>query len=192
MTVTPLERSVVVSIAGDIVDEGGPQSLTLKDVARRAGVTQPALYRHVDSLDHVWRLLALSARTELAETMAEACIGLSGAEAVRAVCNAWRDFGRRHPGRYRSTERCPVAGDPEIEAAVQRVIDVLALSLRGYNLSEDEVVHQARLLRSALHGFVTFEIGGGHPATPPIDQTFDRLIDLLCLGVAATANHDAV
>ncbi len=185
MTSAPLDRSSVLAIAAEIVDGGGLEALTLKEVAKRAGVTQPALYRHVDSLDHVWRLLGLSARTDLASAMAEACIGLSGAEAVRAVCHAWRSFGRDHPGLYRSTERSPVAGDPELEAAVQRVLEVLALSLRAYHMTESELIHQASLLRSALHGFVSFEIGDGHPTTPPVDETFGRLIDLLCIGFEA-------
>ncbi len=185
MTAAPLDRAAVVAIAKDLVDRDGLEALTLKAVATLAGVTQPALYRHVDSLDHLWRLLGLSARTDLAARMAEASIGLSGADAVRAVCHAWRRFGLDHPGLYRSTERSPVAGDPELEGAVQRVLDVLAMSLRSYRLSEDELAHQASLLRSALHGFVSFEIGDGHPATPPVDETFDRLIDLLCLGFEA-------
>ena len=192
MSSTPLDQEMVVGLAADIVDGKGLEALTLKEVANRAGVTQPALYRHVDSLDHVWRLLGLSARTALGSAMAEASIGLSGPDAVRAVSHAWRQFGRRHPGRYRSTERAPVAGDPELESAVQRVLDVLEMSLRAYDMPEKELVHQARLLRSALHGFVSFEIGDGHPTTPPVDETFDRLIDLLCLGFAAQAAGTSV
>lgn len=188
MSTPQLDQELVVATAAEMVDDAGLDALTLKAVAERVGVTQPALYRHVDSLDHVWRLLGLSARTDLAANMAEACIGLSGADAVRAVCHEWRNFGRSYPGRYRSTERAPVAGDAELEAAVQRVLDVLAMALRGYGMSDEELVHQARLLRSALHGFVSFELGDGHPTSPPIDETFDRLIDLLCLGFDAQPN----
>lgn len=184
---TPLDRDTIVGLACDIVDTEGLDGLTLKALAKRAGVTQPALYRHVHSLNDVWRELGLLARTELAAEMAEASIGLSGDEAVRAVAHGWRDYGRDHPGRYRSTERFPVSGDQDLEAAVQRVVSVLGLSLRDYDLDDDDVTHAARLLRSALHGFVVFELGDGHPFDPAIDETFDRLIALLCSGFAASA-----
>lgn len=187
----PLDRQKVVDLAGDIVDAQGLDALTLKNLAKKAGVTQPALYRHVDSINDVWRELGLLTRQDLAAAMAEATIGLSGSEAVHAVAHAWRDFGRQHPGRYRSTERAPVSGDPELEAAVQRVVDVFALALRDYDLDDDDLAHSSRLLRSALHGFVAFELGDGHPLTPPIDETFDRLVDLLCSGFDASARQAA-
>lgn len=179
----------MVRLAGEIVDTEGLDALSLKRIATAAGVTQPALYRHVDSIHDVWRELGLMTRQMLASTMAEATIGVSGAGAVRAAANAWRDFGRKHPGLYRSTERCPVGGDPELEAAVQRVVDILALSLRDYDLPDDDVAHGARLLRSALHGFVSFELGDGHPQTPDVDETFDRLVDLLCSGFDTAAGR---
>ncbi len=184
-----LDRANIMELAGDLLDAEGLEALTLKGLAESAGVTQPALYRHIDSLDDVWRELGLIARIDLASAMAEASIGLSGADAVHAVAHAWRDYGRTHPGRYRSTERCPVSGDIELEAAVERVVDVLGLSLRHYELNDSDVAHGARLLRSALHGFVSFELGDGHPLTPPIDETFDRLVDLLCSGFATQAGQ---
>lgn len=187
----PLDRDAIVQIAGDIADAGGIDAVTLKQLARDAGVTQPALYRHVDGLDDVVRELGLLARTGLAAAMADASIGLERDDAVRAVAHAWRDFGRRHPGHYRSTERTAVGGDEKLEAAVDRVLGVMELALRGYDLDGDETAHAARLLRSALHGFVSFELGDGHPLTPPIDETFDRLIDVLCVGFgsAQPAHH---
>lgn len=186
---TRLDRDAVIQIAAEIINEEGLGALSLKRVAAKAGVTQPALYRHVESLDDVWRALGLAARADLAAVLSEATIGLSGSDAVHAVANAWRQFARQHPGRYRSTERWPVRGDAELEAAVQQVVEVLALSLRSYELSDDDVAHAARLLRSALHGFVSFELGDGHPFSPEIDVTFDRLIDMLIAGFESAATR---
>lgn len=60
--------------------------------------------------------------------------------------------------------------------------------MRSFGLSDDDLAHEVLLLRSALHGFMSFELGDGNPRVPPIDETFDRLVDLLCTGVAATAS----
>lgn len=196
---TPLDRARVLTIAGDLIDAEGIGALTLTRIADVAGVTQPALYRHIDSLGDLWRGLGVANRKQLAAELATACVGRSGSDSVAAVANAWRSYGLRHPGRYRADERYAVHGDAELEALVERVVEVLALSLRGFGMTDDDVVHGARALRSALHGFVCFELGDGHPRAQGTDESFDRLVSVLCAGFEAsgrlaaegvTARHD--
>lgn len=182
-----VDRNTVIGLAGDLIDAEGLGALTMKRLAAMAGVTQPALYRHVADMDDVWRELGLRTRLDLAAAMSDACVGLSGPDALRAVAWTWRRFGQAHPGRYRSTERIPVVGDADLEAAVGRSLGVIALSMRSYGLVADELDHEARLVRSALHGFVSFELSEGHPSTPPLDVTFDRLVDRLCDGIEVSA-----
>jgi AcrR family transcriptional regulator len=183
-----LDRQTVLATAAARVDTYGVDTLTVTAVANELGVTQPALYRHVEGIDDLWRALGLSGREQLADALAEAAIGRSGPEAVNAVAHAWRSFGRAHPGLYAATDRYPVAGDTELEEAVERVVEVLALSLRGFGLDDDALVHGARTLRSALHGFVSFELGDGHPNPHDPDETFEQMISLLCRGFAAMAD----
>ena len=184
-----LDRETVVAAAGDLLDANGVDSLSLTRVAEALGVTQPALYRHINGLNDLWRLLGLASREELAAHLASATVGRSGRDAVHAVAGAWRRYGQQHPGRYRSTERFSVSGDAELEAAVDRVIAVLGMSLRAFDLPDDQLVHGARTLRSALHGFVSFELGDGHPTPPDPDSSFNHLIDLLCIGFEAHASN---
>lgn len=185
----PLDRARVLAIAGDLIDAEGIDALTLTRIADVAGVTQPALYRHVDSLSDLWRGLGIANRQQLAAELTAASVGRAGRDNVAAVAAAWRDYGRRHPGRYRADERYAVEGDPELEALVEQVIDILALSLRGFGMTEDDVVHGARTLRSALHGFVSFELGDGHPRAQDPDDSFDHLVDMLCAGFEASGHQ---
>lgn len=175
----------MIAIAGDILDERGLHEFTMGDVAERAGVTQPALYRHVDSAADLWRGLGLSTRAELAEELRSAGLGRAGADAVVATARAWRSYAKAHPGRYRSTERYPVAGDPELESAVSRVIGILAQALRGFDLEPDATVRGALMIRSVLHGFVSFELGDGNAGVLDEDSTFEAIIDMLCSGLDA-------
>lgn len=185
VTPTALGTDAIIAVASAIIDAEGADALTLARVSSELDVTQPALYRHVEGISGLWRYLGLQTRADLARKLTEASVGHSSSDAVRAIATAWRTFGRENPGCYRSTERFAVAGDPELEQAVQRVIDVLVLALRGYRLGGDEAVHGARALRSALHGFVTFELGDGNPPPHDPDESFDAMITLLCLGFEA-------
>ncbi len=183
---TTLDHDAVVSIATSLLDEHGIEAVTLAAVAERAGVTQPALYRHVAGAADLWRSVGLATRRELADHLGAAALGRAGTDAVRAVAEAWRGYAVQHPGRYASTKRFPVVGDDQLEAAVGRVVDVLAAALRGFGLSADDTRHSALILRSAIHGFVSFELGDGNPGDVHTDDTFDRLITTLCTGFSST------
>lgn len=90
---------------------------------------------------------------------------------------------RDHPGLYAATDRYPCAGDAELDEAVGRVVQVLGLALVAYGLADDDRVHAARSMRSAFHGFAHLESGDGHPHPVDLDESFDRLVDLLCAGI---------
>lgn len=175
-----LELSRIVEAAGRLLDDEGPEAMTLTRVAELLGVTQPALYRHVDGRAGMWRALGLSTRELLADRLALASVGRTGPDAVKAIASAWRAFGHEHPGRYRSTDRYAVSGDEQLEAAVGRTVEVLELSLRGFALEPDDLAHAAHTLRSAFHGFVSYELGHGNPSSLDLDESLDQLVDHLC------------
>ena len=188
----PLDREQVIAAAAQLADTEGLDKLTLTRVAGMLGVRQPALYRHVDGFDDLLRSLSLRGREILAQRLTDAAVGLSGDDAVAAVGHAWRKMVRDHPGLYAATDRYPCAGDPELEAAVERVLAVLGQALRGYDLSEADRVHAARTLRSAFHGFSHLESGDGHPLPHDPEDTFGHLVELLCAGVHRLSRRSAV
>lgn len=179
----PLDQEQVVNAAADLADAEGLDALTLTRVAKILGVRQPALYRHVESYQDLLRLLSLRGREQLAVALSEAAIGVSGDEAIGAVGRAWRETVLASPGLYEATDRCPCAGDEELEEAVERIVGVIAQALVGFDLDDDHRVHSARALRSAFHGFCHLESGDGHPHPHDLDLTFDGLIELLCAGI---------
>ena len=91
--------------------------------------------------------------------MASAAIGVAGDDAVAAVGHAWRRVAQERPGLYAATDRHPCTNDPELEAAVERIVEVIAMSLASFDLDPENRVHAARTLRSAFHGFSHIEIG---------------------------------
>ncbi|MGI9604877.1 MAG: TetR/AcrR family transcriptional regulator [Acidimicrobiales bacterium] len=182
-----LDKELVVKTAAAIADAEGLDSITLTRVAKEFGISQPALYRHVDGFDDLQRALSLMGRRMLATRLREAAIGVSTDDAVRAMGLAWRAAVRDQPGLMAATDRYPCAGDAELEEAVEDIVGAIELALVGYDLDEADQVHAARALRSAFHGFAHLEGGDGHPLPHDLDDTFDHIVELLCAGIRKLA-----
>jgi AcrR family transcriptional regulator len=178
-----LSTAAVVAAAADIADAEGLDRLTLARVAAAAGVRTPSLYNHVESLDDVRRRVALLALRDLADALRDAAVGRAGDDALVAMADAYRAYARRHPGRYAATQRAPAEGDEEMRAAAKGAVDVVLAILRGYGLEGDDAIHAARAVRSALHGFVALEAGGGFGIPVDLDESYARMVRALARGL---------
>jgi AcrR family transcriptional regulator len=167
----------VVEEAELLADEVGLANLTLAGVASRLGVRLPSLYKHVAGLDAVASSMVVRAKQELVGVLARSAAGRSGDAAVAAMCRAYLDWGRRHPGRYALTIRAP---DPQNPADCQVDADLLALVfdvLAAYALQGSDAVDAIRALRAAVHGFLELEHAGGFGQPEDVDRSFDRMIE---------------
>jgi AcrR family transcriptional regulator len=177
-----LDRAKVIEAAAALADREGLEAVALGRLAGELGVRPPSLYNHVEGLDGVLRGIALRGVVEFGDVLAAAAVGRSGADALRAMADAMRRFARTHPGRYAAAQRA-YPDDAEIAAAGGRVIDVFVAVLRGWDLEGDEAIHAVRVVRSALHGFVALELNGGFGMPLDLDETYDRLVDVLARGL---------
>ncbi len=180
-----LTRTKVVDVAMTVADDVGFDRLSLAAIAERVGVRLPSLYKHVESLDSLRREVTLRALEDLAAAVSPAVAGRSGEEALRALAGAYRDHGRRHPGRYAATVRAPRSGDERHAAAAETVLRPVYAVLGGYGLQGVDAVDAARALRSSLHGFVVLETSGGFGLPRDVDRSFDRLVGALDAALTA-------
>lgn len=130
------------------------------------------------------RAIALRGLSELTAALQAAALGRSGTEALWATAHAYRDYAHAHPGTYAATLRAPAPGDTEHEEAGRAAVQVLSAILRAWNLEDEEMLHAVRVIRSALHGFVSLEAEGGFALPLDRDRSFERLIETLAAGLA--------
>ncbi|MDQ6776967.1 MAG: WHG domain-containing protein [Actinomycetota bacterium] len=171
-----LSADVIVCEAARLVDEVGRDQLTMAKLAKRFGVAQPSLYKHINRLDGLHRLLAVKVTRDVGETLRQAATGKAGPDALRAIANAYRDYARSHPGRYAYILRAPAPEDADLQAAATEVLSVLYAIFAGYDITGDDAVDAARFVRSTLHGFVSLELGGGFQMPRSVDRSFERLV----------------
>jgi AcrR family transcriptional regulator len=182
-----LSAERVVEVAAELADRDGLEAVSLTAVAGAAGVRPPSLYAHVGGLEDLRRRLSTSGAAELAAVMRDAAVGRSREEALRSLAGAYRDYAHRHPGRYLAAQRAPRAGDPEGEAAAGAAVEVIAAVLAGWGFEGSEAIHAIRGVRATLHGFVALEAAGGFGMPEDVDESFDRLVEMLVGGLVAAS-----
>lgn len=177
-----LTPEAVVDTAINILDAEGVGAVTLAAVASRVGVAAPSLYKHVRNLDALRRLIAIRIFHELADRLTEVVMGRSRDEALRELLLAYRRYAIEFPHRYAALPQAP-SNDPELAAAGERVVEVIFAVLRGYRLEGEQLVHAARCVRAAAHGFASLETLGGFGRPESVDASFDTLIRILTDGL---------
>jgi AcrR family transcriptional regulator len=184
-----LDSGQVIDAAVSIADREGLAAVTLARVADSLGVRAPSLYHHVTGHDGLLRAIALRALSELTASLQGAALGRAGPDALAATANAYREYAHAHPGRYAATLRAAPPGDTEHQEAGMAAVEVLSAVLRAWQLDDEELLHAVRVIRSALHGFVSLEAGGGFALPLDLDRSFERLIATLASGLPATDAH---
>lgn len=173
-----LTPPIIAQAASTIVDRDGRSSLTLARVAEQLGVRPPSLYNHVDGLDGLERLVALDGLERLVDECRGALVGRSGPDGLRSMARVYLSFARANPGVYPLTQVAR-PGDDDYQRRARRLLDDLLALLSGFGIPDDELIHAARAMRSALHGFAMLEVQEGFGLETDVDESFEWLLDSL-------------
>jgi AcrR family transcriptional regulator len=104
-------------------------ALTLREIAKAAGVSHAAPYHHFPSLAHLRAAVAERAFLRLADAMAAAAGTRTSGTRMLAICDAYVETARAHPAQFRlmfgPLLACK-AEHPGLQAAAARAFQVLA------------------------------------------------------------------
>jgi AcrR family transcriptional regulator len=189
-------RDEIVEAATRLVeDRADPSGITLRGVAREAGITAPSIYDHFDNLDAVMNAVVgrgferLSAGLE--ETLAAHDEPVSR---LRALCHAYVAFAVRNPRLYavvfgrdrpEPAPRAPKSVEtmPGAHAFALLVQAIDACVTAGASTSTDPQ-RDATLLWTALHGYVGLLHTAPDFPWPPRDSLLDQCAErLACLAL---------
>ena len=169
-------------LTGDIVSgalalierTGSAEAVTLRAVAREAGIAAPSIYAHFPDRDAVLMAVVVRIFDELTEAIerGQKCAGQDPAGRLVAGCEAYVTFGLEHPARYgvlfsmqrpAAPDYCkPVPIGPEGRPVLEFGAETFALLVQaiedcvtsGVSASTD-VVADATAVWVALHGTVS-------------------------------------
>jgi AcrR family transcriptional regulator len=182
-----LDTEAVVIAAARLADAEGLAALSLARLAAELDIRPPSLYAHVDGLDDLRRRLGNRGACELAARLQAAAAGLTRSQALGAVAAEYRGYARAHPGLYAAMQRPAEQSNGAQDAAPAELVELILAVLRGYDLEGPDAIHAARIVRSALHGFVALEGEAGFRIPLDLDETYSRLVFLLDAGLSGAS-----
>lgn len=153
-------RSALVRAASELIDEGGPDAVTLRAVGTRAGVSRGAPYGHFQNKEHLLTQLAINAWNAIADNVEElrADRGATPSARLEQALLTLIELGRRQPHRYALMFSTPV-GDPEAAAAASRLQNEF-LAIVTDLVGEQDALRYGALLMSSAHGIAGLEVSG--------------------------------
>ena len=94
-------RRDLLRVARDEIAQHGAEDVSLVSLARRAGVSQPAPYRHFTDRNALLEAVAAEGFEQLAAELAEAMAGRVPHDALTAIAHAYVTFGEANIEIYR-------------------------------------------------------------------------------------------
>jgi AcrR family transcriptional regulator len=164
-------RPALLRAVKELVSEQGIESLSLRECARRAGVSWSAPGHHFGDKTGMLTAFAIEGLGELRAHMERRRNeSFDAAERSAAVGAGYLEFALKHPEYFRVMFRAELLNerDPEYQAATSRAFGVLETAIRECRLAQgltaDAVLPDLCLLAwSAVHGFAMLVLEGSIP-----------------------------
>lgn len=189
-----LERGAIVGAAREMIRTGGLESLSLRRLAGKLGVTAAALYAHVDDKEDLLRAVAECEFEELLEAY-EAVPAGTALERITAQARAYVDHARREPNLFRVMFLFPpgplkagasgTAELPGATAAFTIASSTVADAMEEGSIEKGDVFATTLVFWAAMHGVASIlQLGIGLDAAAE-EQLVAEVLDRLLAGYAS-------
>lgn len=187
-------RRALVGAALDLLARKGPAALSLREVARRVGVSHAAPYRHFADRDALVAAVAQEGFEALARAMNDALSGHTASlDRMRAMGHAYVRFALERPAHFRvmfSMDAEARDAYPELAHAADQTYDRLLGEVRAGQqagtVRDTDPEALADTVWAAVHGLAVLLLDGQlrRPETEP-ETRIDPMLDNLRMGLLA-------
>jgi AcrR family transcriptional regulator len=168
--------AAIVAAARHLLEERGPDALTMHGVAEAVGVRAPSLYKRVHDRSDLFRLVLEGVADELTSALDAAAGSGDPAEDLREMTLAYRRFAHSNPVTY-ALMYAPLA----VPGATTRSARSSATFLRvvAELAGPRHALPAARTIVAWAHGFITMELAGAFRLGGDVERAWDYGMDLI-------------
>lgn len=171
-------RRALLAAGARLLEQRGPRQVSLREVARVAGVSHNAPYRHFDSREALLAALAAEGFEALGAQMERATEGKEGFERLRALGVTYIAFARARPAVYLLMfgPELKMDGFPELKTVAERSFKALQHAID--TVAPEPVRHAAAIGAWALvHGLSHLIADNQLPQDWAAEDKLDALIE---------------
>jgi AcrR family transcriptional regulator len=160
-------RSALLRAALELLEEGGASDLSLRAVARRAGVSPAAPYRHYADREALVSAVAAVGYRDLAERLAAAHPSPSTPDQLASVAIAYVQFALERPALFQIMfgEPCDRDNDERVAATAAVSLYVRGIVERTFPQADAEAL--ATAIWALVHGLAFLHLDGKLDAPTP-------------------------
>jgi AcrR family transcriptional regulator len=158
-------RAALVEAASEAVERGGPEAVSLRDLAKALGVSTAAPYRHFADRRALLAEVAARGFEQLTRDYLRTFHNPDPVAAQREMARLYLGLAFRHPGLFRLMFDSDILGPgapPHLIEAAGAAWQALYASVTRIEPDAGEAVLKRRTITgwSTLHGFITLLQGG--------------------------------
>ena len=178
-----LDKNLIVERAAELANEIGLDNITLKVIADEFGVQTPSLYNHIKNLDDLKKSLMLYGWKQLEAKLLLSVVGVSGYDALRAMCYAFYEYATSNPGVFNAMLWYNKFQDEETLNATKQLFVVLFKVMGTLNIPDETINHLIRTFRGFLEGYslLVNNEAFGNPIS--IRESFELSVEVLLTGI---------
>ena len=158
-------RAALVRAAMELLEESGENDLSLRAVARRAGVSPAAPYRHYASREALISAVAAVGYRELAEQLAGAHPSPSTPGQLATVAVAYVRFALERPGLFRVMFGEPCDRDNDERVAATEAVSAYVRGIVERSFPDADADALATAAWGLVHGLAFLYLDGKLDAT---------------------------
>ncbi|MFF0061822.1 helix-turn-helix domain-containing protein [Streptomyces sp. NPDC005279] len=147
----PTRAQQIVTAARELLEQEGPEALTMRRLAERVGIKAPSLYKHFPDKSSVETALIAEFLRETAEVLEAAEAAAAGS--FQALAAAYRAYALAHPHLYRLATDRPLAREALPAGVEDRAVAPLLRAVGGD-------ADAARAAWAFAHGMTILELNG--------------------------------
>lgn len=186
-------RAACLRAARELLEEDGSAALSLRAVARKAGVSATAPYRHYADRDALVSAVAAEGYRELAQHLAAAHPAPSTPDDLAAVAVVYVQFALEHPALFRAmfAEPCDPASEERVAATAVITEYVQSIVRDAFPGAEDSAA-LATTVWALVHGLAFLHLDGKLDTSTPEAVAAQVSASVYALFAASPALSQAV
>lgn len=178
-----ISNELIIETAAKLSNKVGLDNLSLKMIAEELNIKSPSLYNHISSLDEIKETLMTYGWKQIEEKMIDSAVGVAGYDALKNMCYAFYNYATKNKGVFTAMLWYNKFESAQKKNATTRLFNMLFKIMKTLNISDNNINHTIRTLRSFLEGFSLLVNNNAFGNPTPIKESFNLSLEIIMNGI---------